>query len=758
MTSLFPPFNRRAPFRKLPYFFEAGRGVYYKSTGIASPSLALDFTTGVLDPRITFSRASNATLTDSTGKIIFAPSNLILQSQTFTNASWLKLAAGTGVVPVVTGNYATAPDGTNTASRIQFDLGATPSSATSRVFQTPSATTICINSIWLKTNDGTTKTLYLYGASTTVGDLITVTPDWQRFSSRSITPPYAQIHFGLSGITGGGGVTTSTTADVLAWGAQVEAVTYQTTPSTYKATTTAVYYGPRFDYDPNTLAAKGLLIEEARTNLALYSQQFDDVSWAKQNFGVASAPVVTSNAAIAPDGTTTADRVQFALNGGGTSSDLSQLLQTLTYTAASHTGSIWLRSNTGANQTVLLMVENTQAATLTVTPQWQRFSATKTTVSGSSNFGLRIRGTFTPDTADILVWGAQLEAGAFATSYIPTVAASVARSADIATMTGTNFSSWFNQGPVNLLLQSQTFDNASWTKSASGTGSAPVVTANADLAPDGTMTADLVAFNRGAGNTLSDRSILSQSLSASDNTNVVGSVYLKAATAGDIGKTIAVRTASGGAYVEVTLTANWVRFSNAGTTTVRTLEVESRGTISASNSVSLLIWGAQLEVGSTATTYIPTTTVPVASPPAVGTFVAKADAYSVTAYSPIIVARLSSTAIQNSLDLSANNGTAPVAARFTVRVGSVTQADTFVVVPAMVPNIPYTFASAFATNDFISASQGNLATPDTSGAVPAADILDIGNRNSVERLNGHLQYIKYYPTRLPNAKLQALTV
>jgi hypothetical protein len=43
-----------------------------------------------------------------------------------------------------------------------------------------------------------------------------------------------------------------------------------------------------------------------------------------------------------------------------------------------------------------------------------------------------------------LIWGWQLEAGAFATSYIPTAASSVARSADSATMTGTNFSSWYN--------------------------------------------------------------------------------------------------------------------------------------------------------------------------------------------------------------------------------------------------------------------------------------------------------------------------
>jgi hypothetical protein len=42
-------------------------------------------------------------------------------------------------------------------------------------------------------------------------------------------------------------------------------------------------------------------------------------------------------------------------------------------------------------------------------------------------------------------YGAEVEAGAFATSYIPTVASTVSRSADVATMTGTNFSTWYNQ-------------------------------------------------------------------------------------------------------------------------------------------------------------------------------------------------------------------------------------------------------------------------------------------------------------------------
>lgn len=60
---------------------------------------------------------------------------------------------------------------------------------------------------------------------------------------------------------------------------------------------------PRIDYDPITGVCKGLLIEEARTNLLLRSEEFDNASWAKINV------TVTANAATAPDGAVTADKV-----------------------------------------------------------------------------------------------------------------------------------------------------------------------------------------------------------------------------------------------------------------------------------------------------------------------------------------------------------------------------------------------------------------------------------------------------------------
>lgn len=215
---------------------------------------------------------------------------------------------------------------------------------------------------------------------------------------------------------------------------------------------------PRFDYNPITLACKGLLIEESRTNLLTYSQVVGGTNWSVFNFGVALLPVVTTNFATAPDNTLTASRIEMSLGGGATSADYAILQHfsiTIT-TATSYTASIYLKSNTASSYVVLFRDDlgASPSQLWTVTPTWQRFTVTYTS-STVSAYGVKLwlRGALgTSSTADILAWGGQYEAGAFGTSYIPVVATTLTRNPDVAVMTGTNFSDWYSTGVGGLVV------------------------------------------------------------------------------------------------------------------------------------------------------------------------------------------------------------------------------------------------------------------------------------------------------------------
>lgn len=204
----------------------------------------------------------------------------------------------------------------------------------------------------------------------------------------------------------------------------------------------------------------GMPIEVARTNLVLRSQELDNASWTKSATGTGVAPTVTANAGAAPDGTSTAERVQFDRGAGTTSGDLSRVLQTLTIAnATAYASYFYVKSNTGASQDLLIFDESASTATkIIATTSWQRFGVlhTSTTTSGRMQIGLR--GDLTAQTADLLIWGAQIEAGAAPTSYIPTTTTSVQRPADGLTLFPT-------AGTYNLTF---TFDDNS-TQEANGT-------------------------------------------------------------------------------------------------------------------------------------------------------------------------------------------------------------------------------------------------------------------------------------------------
>lgn len=169
------------------------------------------------------------------------------------------------------------------------------------------------------------------------------------------------------------------------------------------------------------------------------------------------------------------------------------------------------------------------------------------------------------------------------------------------TATRVNSDGLIEQVPYNFLQQSQTFDNAAWSKLSVGGASIPVVTANSTTAPDGNLTADKIVFN---APTSGDISVLDQNISLTGT--ATGSFYIKAFSSTDIGKIIGFRFNSG-SYSLVTLTDSWQRVSVTATA-LTTFDIHLRPAIgTSSGTVSIYLWGAQLVTGTSAKEYFPTT-------------------------------------------------------------------------------------------------------------------------------------------------------
>jgi hypothetical protein len=177
----------------------------------------------------------------------------------------------------------------------------------------------------------------------------------------------------------------------------------------------------------------GLLVEGARTSSTVRSQEIDNAAWSTAQSGVA-APIITANAAAAPDGTTTAERLQVAATTGG---QYAQVYQAGCPGANPETGSVFVKGVSGSG-TLDLAITSGGATNCTacsyVSGSWSRctvltVSVDTTIVLGSS--AIYGAAGCTGAAADVYVWGAQCEAGAFASSYIATTSAAVARAQDV---------------------------------------------------------------------------------------------------------------------------------------------------------------------------------------------------------------------------------------------------------------------------------------------------------------------------------------
>ena len=254
----------------------------------------------------------------------------------------------------------------------------------------------------------------------------------------------------------------------------------------------AVDNEPRFDHDPVTGESLGLLIEEERTNNFLYSEEFNDAFWSSG--GLISGTVnIAANQTTSPDGTTTADlmtassvtdefcvgtafRTTLSASTTYTFSvfvkpkELSRIALAYWDSGYGYTTLCFFNSSTGTFYYVRSGV--TTSAQL-LSNGWYKISATFTVspfgghsltiaIANPDNTTSSLVFDGTPYTGQgLYIWGAQLEEGAFPTSYIPTTSSTVTRAADAASMTGSNFSSWYNQSEGTIYSESYEAQGAS---------------------------------------------------------------------------------------------------------------------------------------------------------------------------------------------------------------------------------------------------------------------------------------------------------
>jgi hypothetical protein len=224
----------------------------------------------------------------------------------------------------------------------------------------------------------------------------------------------------------------------------------------------------RFDFNPVTLECRGLLVEESRQNLMTYSEDFNTGFTTKTNVTVSA--IAAANPA---NGATSDALLETTANGAH------QITRGVTLTAASYTYSVYVKRNdrnfvflgatvttsVGAYFDLLNGTVGTVSAgfTASISPAangFYRCSITFTATAASWTIvlgaavanGTRLY-TGLDAAAAIFVYGGQIELGSFTTSYIPTTTTAVTRNADVATITGTAFSGFWQSGPGSILVR-----------------------------------------------------------------------------------------------------------------------------------------------------------------------------------------------------------------------------------------------------------------------------------------------------------------
>ena len=417
------------------------------------------------DGDFTFSRSTAATRVNASGNIEKQTGNYMLYSQQIDNAYWDKYAFS------VTANQATAPDGTTTADLI--DDGTNTGIHAIEENETIGFGGVATISIHAKYVDTQYLVLAIYDTSYravafdiqngTIGNksLSTLIPTiedlgngWYRCAvthpTNTRNNPF--FTFGLRDDDVAGFLTSAgSNRQAYVWGAQMEdglvARDY------IETTTTAIYGGitdnvPRLDYTDSSCPA--LLLEPQRTNLITQSEYFADSSYIDNG-------VSFTLGFLSPDGNLNASKLL-----EDNTNSIHRFYQTSLVTASPNaTISVYVKHN--GRRFVLLRIADSGVGrwydvengilgtTFQGTPNdstiesvgndWYRITISHS-VASQARFEFWVSDTESTSayqgdtTKGVYLYGAQLEAGSYATSYIPTYGSAVTRNADAASKTG----------------------------------------------------------------------------------------------------------------------------------------------------------------------------------------------------------------------------------------------------------------------------------------------------------------------------------
>jgi hypothetical protein len=401
------------------------------------------------------------TVTDATGAVTYVGNNLLLQSNTFSDAAWTTYATAYTTTP-----GQTDPFGGANASKITFSAQYSgPNQSTIGLVQSGTNYIATIWVQWVSGNTNLSITYYTVGSIYTVAP-ITVSSTWAKY--KVVIPGNALG--GANGLTIIQDRNTSGFGSVNIYLASLSAVTYETTPRAadlaLPPTTSTALIGPRFPYAYNgsSWVPQGLLVEAGATNLLVNSGDFTTASYTKSGLSITksgTAPDGVSQWNLITEDTSTAAHAFYGTN--------------MTFSAGTNAGQVFVKSGTQRYISMRLEAQSTsnypwitfdtQTNTINanalvssygsisygngvyliwaVGTQVAQTSAGNLVLSGSSSSvapvpAALLGNIYTGTSQTWYAWGAQYVAGASSySSYIPTGAASASRSPDVAQATGT---------------------------------------------------------------------------------------------------------------------------------------------------------------------------------------------------------------------------------------------------------------------------------------------------------------------------------